>query len=70
MSLLYGGKRGDGGYNDDGDNRHKHHGNCDEEQESCYFVRDYVRELEASIHHKRRKLIHNFNRNDYSCPQP
>ena len=40
---MDGGKRGDGGNNGEGDNGVKCHGDCDEEQESRYFICEGVR---------------------------
>ena len=70
MSLSYGGKRGDSGYNGDGDERQKRQGDGNEEQKACYFVREGVGKAAAPVHHEGRKLIHDFDYDNYSCPQP
>ena len=70
MPLANGGKRGDSGHNGDGDDCVKCHGDCNEEQKSCCLVRESMRKLEASIHHKGYYLIHDFDYDDNSCPQP
>ena len=70
MSLLYGGKSGDSCDDDDGNDRNKYHGDRNEEQESRCLIRYGVREAATPVHHEFRKLIHNFNRDNYSCSQP
>ena len=68
MPLVNGGKCSDSGHNSEGDDRQKCHGDCDEEQESRCLVRCGVRETATPVHHKCRKLIHDFNCDNYSCP--
>ena len=70
MSLLDRCKRGDSGHNGNRDDRPKCHWDCNEEQESRYFVRCGVRKTAAPVHHKCQNLIHDFYRDDYSSPQP
>ena len=48
----------------------QHRGDSNEEQESRPLVRCGMREAAMPVHHKCRKLIHDFNRDNYSCPQP
>ena len=67
---MNGCKRGNCCSNRDGSDGPKCHGDCNEEQESRPLVREGVREATAPVHHKCRKLIHNFNRDNDSCPQP
>ena len=67
---MYSGKRGDCSHNGDGDDGVKCHWDCNEEKESCCLVREDVREAAAPVYHKCRQLIHDFNRDNYPCPQP
>ena len=67
---MYSGKRGDCSHNGDGDDGVKCHWDCYEEKESCCLVRCGVREVAVPVHHKCRKLINNFDQDDYPSPWP
>ncbi len=70
VTLLDCGKRGDGGHNGDGDDGVKRHGDCYEEKESRPLVSRGVKEAAMPVSRKCRKLIHNFDHDDYPSPQP
>ena len=67
---MYSSKRGDGDRNDDGDDGARCYWDCNEEQESRPLVCCGVRETATPGHYECRKLIHDFNHDDYSCPHP
>ena len=70
MSLVNCCKRCDGGHNGNRNDRPKCHGNCYEQQESSYLISCGMRETAVPVHHECRKLIYNFNHDDYPSPQP